>query len=542
MWRPGSNATSGPTLVQVSSLIPGRCTRMHEAGEPSEPRSEEIASLLREQIGASFRILGPIDARGPQLLLRARDLEHDEDVVIRVLPLDGAVPPGALPAFEREVAIASSLVHPNIVSVGSLQRCERLAFCIERERGAPSLESKLREGESFGIDRSLALLHEIAAALDYAHAHDVVHGTLVPELIFLPDDASLRVTGFGEGEALGRLHRRESAAYMPPEQWQDHARADRRADIYALAVIACELFGRRRRIVTTTTGGVISVETLPLTQFAPLRPKLGLHVNAAILRATAKRTERPFATAREFVTALESIHDKPVSSAPHQHPSLGVAPSRSIAMLPMAIVAMLGISVGVLLVPFVRHLMNSPSSVSSIAEGLDDVPSAPTSSESVRPSSSAPTTDVASSGETTDGGSGTTSIFSGAPHAAGSRNDARSAAVVPIPAMSVPPTANGSVASTVRVGDAPEGSSGGTSSPSMIRTPGYGIVRVEFDGGPATVLIDGNPLGNVPYAGRVSAGDHMIMLVGGGLMKPRTRRISIANGDTTLAAFSVTPP
>ena len=512
---------------------------MHDAGEPSEPRSEEIASLLREQIGASFRILEPIDALGPQLLLRARDLEHDEDVVIRVLPLDGAVPPGALVAFEREVAIASSLVHPNIVSVGSLQRCERLSFCIERGRGAPSLESRLREGESFGIDRSLALLHEIAAALDYAHAHDVVHGTLVPELIFLPDDAGLRVAGFGEREALGRLHRRESAAYTPPEQWQDRARADRRADIYALAVIAFELFGRQRRIVTSTTGGVVTVETLSLTQYAPLRPKLGLHVNAAILRATAKRTERPFATAREFVTVLESIHDKPAASVPPQHPSVSVPPSRTVAMLPMAIVAMLGIVVGVLLVPFVRHLLNSPSSVPSIAEGLDDVPSAPTSSQSVLPSTSAPRTEVASSGETTDGVSGTTSIFSGAPTAAGSRNDA---AVLPIPAMSVPSTANGSVAPSVRASDAPEGSSGGRSSPSMIGTPGSGIIRVEFDGGPATVLIDGNPLGNVPYAGRVSAGDHMIMLVGGGLMKPRTRRISIANGDTTLAAFSVTPP
>lgn len=462
--------------------------------EPRDSRSAPLRSRLQEQIGATLRVLDVIGTRGPELLVHARDLEHDADVVIRVLPIDDTLLPGALESFEREIAIASRLEHPAIVSVSALQRQDGLAFCIERGRAAPSLESKMRTGHAFSLEEARSIISDVALALDHAHARDVVHGALVPALIFLRESGGARVAGFGEGGPSRPSRRSESPAYTAPEQWQHGGKADARTDIYALGVIAFELIAGQRRTISSSVSGLITIDPLALTQAVPLHPGAGRNVNTAILRATSKRPSRRFATAEEFSSVLEAPRPVADGESLAQPPSSRVSPTPRFSVPLGAIVAVVGTVIGILAVPLARRLHGSRVSFSAITQGID---------LSAIPDPSLPL------------------AHASAP--------APSVPASPLPSDSPAPTEDANITS--------ESADGGLSA--QPDSSGFGVIDVEFEGGPTTVMIDGIPRGETPFHYRVPVGEHEVKLVGLPATDPSDRRVRVHGADTVLASFRI---
>jgi len=472
---------------------------MH-SGESRSSLSTELRSRLQKQIGEEFSILDLIGTRGPELLLHARDLQYEVDVVLRVLLLDDELPPVALESFEREVSIAATLKHPTIVSVGEMQRRDELVFCVEGGRAVPSLETKFREGHVFSVEEARLIVSDVALALDHAHEHDVVHGALVPALIFLRVNGGARVGGFGEGGPTRPSLRSEAAAYMAPEQWHFEGKADARSDVYALGVIAFELMAGRRRTISSGTHGVTTIDPLVLTSSLPLRPRLGLNVNAAILRATSKRRSRRFEAAHELSSMLEAVPELSTSgSSPTQSPPSLFAPPARFSLPLGAIVAVIGTILGILIVPLARRLHATRFSYSALTQRFD-LHSMP--DPIVTLAQAAPV----------EGEAPATSSASDLPL---SRDDS------PITSAS----ANGAVS-------APVASASSDSS-------GFGVIDVEFDGGAATVFIDGIPRGETPFFYRAPVGLHKVKLAGIPSSDPSDRNVGVRSGDTVIAAFKV---
>ena len=494
-----------------------------------------------------MRILEVLRAKGRELLVRARDIEHGDDIVLRIFATgDALVPdapdaPDALETFEREVAIAARLEHPNIVSVGSLQRREGLVYCVMRIGATSTLESRLQESEPLPFIQSLKILRDVASALDYAHDLEVVHGALVPALISLASHGGAQVAGFGEGCAFRLSRRSESPAYKAPEQWQEQAVVDRRADLYALGVIGYELISGRRRATSSSVPGVITVDPLPLTHDVPLRPGLGLNVNAAIIRATAKQPASRFATASAFVDMLEARHLKPVSSLPTQRPKLDVPRTRHFAQLPIAIVAVAGIVLGILATPTVRRVLHTSGSSSAIIAGLDVRASSTSTSSVSRSSGSGSAVGSTERRAPSSGASSSQSIFPGAASDAGGATVRGRTA--PAGLTAAPSPSSASASQVPAVGRAGASRSDRAVSQAPDSDPlGTGVVRVEFNGVSSIVIIDGVPRGRTPFLGALPAGAHSVRLTGTQSVEPPRLEIHIANGDTTLASFSVNSP
>jgi hypothetical protein len=68
---------------------------------------------------------------------------------------------------------------------------------------------------------------------------------------------------------------------------------------------------------------------------------------------------------------------------------------------------------------------------------------------------------------------------------------------------------------------------------------GFGVIDVEFEGGPTTVFIDGIPRGETPFHFRAPVGEHKIKLVGIPATDPSDRRVNVRGGDTVVASFRV---
>ncbi|MFZ1413880.1 MAG: serine/threonine-protein kinase, partial [Defluviicoccus sp.] len=221
-----------PMTFRIGSTIKGRFELIEELGE-----------------GGMSKVFKAFDR------VRAEALDRQPYVAIKVLSQVLRQSPHSVMALQREAKKALSLAHPNIVRVYDFDRAgPNFYMTMEYLRGR-SLDKVIRAPGFAGLplERVLALIEPVAAALSHAHQTGIVHADLKPSNIFLTDDDQVKVIDFGiaraveepgaDGErtvfdpsALGALTPR----YASPEQCAGVA-ADQRDDVYALACVIYEL-------------------------------------------------------------------------------------------------------------------------------------------------------------------------------------------------------------------------------------------------------------------------------------------------------------
>jgi len=129
-----------------------------------------------------------------------------------------------------------------------------------------SLRHRLNRETQLPVDEAIRIAGEIAAGLDYAHRHGVIHRDIKPDNVLFHDGRAL-VADFGI--ALARTHGEDrtrmtksgvslgTPEYMSPEQAAGHHTLDRRTDVYALGVVLYEMLtgGRRCCVVGSMSCG-----------------------------------------------------------------------------------------------------------------------------------------------------------------------------------------------------------------------------------------------------------------------------------------------
>lgn len=265
---------------------------------------------LREALRPWYRDIEWIGTGRSGVMVRGRPVAGASDWVAIKVAYPG-LPPGsdAVQRFLREAAVGARLHHPSIASVWPIRREAGLMWFEMPFMSGNRLDRFMHNERHFTATRAVEILAELAGALDHAAEQGVAHGALRPSEVFLQPNGLCMLTGFMldltadsvvpalAPSALG------DPAYMAPEQWADHPSAGPTADQYALAVLAAELIGGAER-VARDGAGVPLVRPLLIDDNHPLRPGLGLHVNAALLRALSRDPGRRFATCQAFIAAL----------------------------------------------------------------------------------------------------------------------------------------------------------------------------------------------------------------------------------------------
>ncbi len=210
--------------------------------------------------------------------------------------------------FRREAEIGARLTHPRILRSGAVQALHGIEFYEMDKAGPVRLDQLIIAKTPPRFPRVLVLLQQLADALDYAHAHGVVHGALRPSAVLLDTSGNVLLKGF----CLYALREAPSPAlapaavgdpaYMAPEQWHD-ATVTRAIDIYALGVLAYELCTGHAR-VGYDLHGVPEIRPIELSPNHALRDDVPMYVTAAIRRAINKDPALRFSTAGEFVSVL----------------------------------------------------------------------------------------------------------------------------------------------------------------------------------------------------------------------------------------------
>lgn len=151
----------------------------------------------------SFEILGDEIESARSEILPARDLKSGRRVAIQRLRREVSHDPNAVTNFERDALRARELVHPSILRVLDVARDVEAPYCVVEWPEYGTLAHRLEQGplperEAFRVARA------IAEALEFAHAHGVLHGRVRPSNVVFFEDGSVRLAGFG-GSEIGAL-------------------------------------------------------------------------------------------------------------------------------------------------------------------------------------------------------------------------------------------------------------------------------------------------------------------------------------------------
>jgi serine/threonine-protein kinase len=217
--------------------------------------------------------------------------------------------------FLREANIVSGLEHPNIVRVMDFGDENGAYYIVMELLSGPDLNNLLKQEKQIALFQTVSLLRGVADALDYAHRQGLVHRDIKPSNVMLDSstipsrsvltdfgiakisDAHTKITNTG---MLGTFD------YIAPEQIQASAEVDGRADVYALGVMTYQMLTGCLPFERPNTGALL----LAHLNAPPPDARETLHgiprsTARAIQQAMAKKPESRFATASEFITALE---------------------------------------------------------------------------------------------------------------------------------------------------------------------------------------------------------------------------------------------
>lgn len=308
--------------------------------QPLTTAPHTTANALTGTTLGSYRVLTPIGRGGMAVVYKGYQPSLDRYVAIKVMDIrmmghsvtgDHAF----LERFQREAASTAQLRQQNIVQLYDFGTHEGISYMVMEYIEGMTLKERLEQQrlqqQPLPLPEVVQIVHDIAGALDYAHAHGIIHRDVKPANILLRrEDRLTQATGeeqftavltdFGVARMLERVQLTGTGAtigtpdYMSPEQAAGSP-AENASDIYALGIVLYEMLTGELPFHADTPIAVL----LKHMQAAPpsvLRaaPHLPADLEAVVIQALAKEPRHRFPTATALAHALSQAtsHREPL--------------------------------------------------------------------------------------------------------------------------------------------------------------------------------------------------------------------------------------
>lgn len=269
-----------------------------------------------------YEVVELVGAGGMGEVYRARDTRLGRDVAVKVLPA-GVADPDRLRRFEQEARAASSLNHPNIVTIHDIGTHDANVFVAMELVEGRSLRETLH-GDPLPARRVLELATQMAEGLAKAHAAGIVHRDLKPDNVMLSRDGFVKIVDFGlaklaEAALAGGADAPTIApattpgmvmgtvGYMSPEQASGQP-ADFRSDQFSFGTILYEMVtGRKafeRKTSVETLSAIIREDPEPLEAVSPKTPA---PLRWIIERCLEKNPDDRYAATKDLARDLKQL-------------------------------------------------------------------------------------------------------------------------------------------------------------------------------------------------------------------------------------------
>jgi hypothetical protein len=284
-------------------------------------------------LAGRYRVERELGHGGMATVYLAQDARHHRAVAIKVLSDEISSAIGA-ERFLREIEIAASLTHPNILplldSGETGGRDSRPFYVMPFIEGETLRERMSREGQ-LPVDEAVRLGREIADALQHAHDRGVIHRDIKPENILLAGGHAM-VADFGVARALAQPGVKAitktgmavgTPQYMSPEQAAADPSVDGRSDVYALGTLLYEMLAGSVPYPGPTAHAILARKMSgPPPSLRVVRPTVSDALERAVFKSMEIAPADRFSSAQALGAALESAF------TPASIPATGVVPAQ----------------------------------------------------------------------------------------------------------------------------------------------------------------------------------------------------------------------
>jgi len=322
-----SETLAGPVMVTVECANCGR-------RESAEASPEDILTFIcedcreelkqRPQPVPGYEMIKMLGRGGMGCVMLAHDESNGQKVAIKTLLPEVAVADKSLRRFMREIEVAATLDHPNIVRfVKSGTHNGAVYLVTEYVEGSDAARLADRQGGRLPYREAIHIVSQALDALSYAHTRGYIHRDIKESNILISGNApnlTAKLTDFGlarsftatgmsgitmAGDMAGTF------AYMPPEQIRDFRNVRPTADIYAIGMTAYSLLAGDIALNLGPSGDIAgTVRAIFEGQIVPLRsrvPEIPPQLAEVIERALAKDAAQRWQSAAAMRTALSHV-------------------------------------------------------------------------------------------------------------------------------------------------------------------------------------------------------------------------------------------
>jgi len=299
-----------------------------------ETAAESIAkaqpALVAGQVVGHYQIIAPLGKGGMGEVYLASDTKLDRKVALKLLPVEFTNHKDLLRRFIQEAKAASSLNHPNIITIHEIGEIDSVHFIATEFIDGQTLKQRMKRARLKFAD-VLDVSIQVASTLEAAHAAGLVHRDIKPENIMQRPDGYVKVLDFGlakltekssQSKALDsevgtmvRGHTKPGTVlgtvdYMSPEQARGQV-LDQRTDVFSLGIVLYEMAaGRMPFAAATSVDALVSIlekEPPPLDEYAPEIPA---EFQRIISKALRKDREERYQTIKDLLIDLKTLKEE----------------------------------------------------------------------------------------------------------------------------------------------------------------------------------------------------------------------------------------
>lgn len=272
-----------------------------------------------------YKIKAKIGGGGMADVYLARDIILDRDVAVKALRMEYADDQEFIARFDREAQSATSLSHPNVVSIYDVGEEDHLLYMIMEYVDGMTLKEYIQKNGPLDVQEALDIMNQISSAIAHAHANNIVHRDIKPQNILINHFGQAKVTDFGIAIALSATALTQtnsilgSVHYLSPEQARG-GMATKKSDIYSLGIVLFEMLTGR---LPFSGQSPVSIALKHLQNDTPsvrrFNQDIPQSVENIVLKATAKDPFHRYDSIYDLLDAVETalspekINEEPFS-------------------------------------------------------------------------------------------------------------------------------------------------------------------------------------------------------------------------------------